>query len=84
MIIIADGGSTKTNWCLVTEEGKKRCILIQRVITLIFQAQPILYSRLMESLPDRPGEEQNNRSKLLWRRLLSTDEMRKIVAVKMR
>ncbi|MDB4905115.1 MAG: N-acetylglucosamine kinase [Mucilaginibacter sp.] len=23
MIIIADGGSTKTNWCLVTEEGKK-------------------------------------------------------------
>ncbi|MRX48187.1 N-acetylglucosamine kinase [Pedobacter puniceum] len=23
MIIIADGGSTKTNWCLITEEGKK-------------------------------------------------------------
>lgn len=23
MIIIADGGSTKTNWCLVTEDGKK-------------------------------------------------------------
>ena len=23
MIIIADGGSTKTNWCLVTEEGNK-------------------------------------------------------------
>lgn len=23
MIIIADGGSTKTNWCLVTDEGKK-------------------------------------------------------------
>ncbi|WP_462265112.1 N-acetylglucosamine kinase [Mucilaginibacter sp.] len=23
MIIIADGGSTKTNWCLVNEEGKK-------------------------------------------------------------
>jgi len=23
MIIIADGGSTKTNWCLVTNEGKK-------------------------------------------------------------
>ncbi|MGN6180485.1 MAG: N-acetylglucosamine kinase [Mucilaginibacter sp.] len=23
MVIIADGGSTKTNWCLVTEEGKK-------------------------------------------------------------
>lgn len=23
MIIIADGGSTKTNWCLLTDEGKK-------------------------------------------------------------
>ena len=23
MIIIADGGSTKTNWCLVTDEQKK-------------------------------------------------------------
>ncbi|MGV8880282.1 MAG: N-acetylglucosamine kinase [Sphingobacteriaceae bacterium] len=23
MIIIADGGSTKTNWCLITREGKK-------------------------------------------------------------
>jgi N-acetylglucosamine kinase-like BadF-type ATPase len=23
MIIIADGGSTKTNWCLITEDGKK-------------------------------------------------------------
>lgn len=23
MIIIADGGSTKTNWCLITSEGKK-------------------------------------------------------------
>lgn len=23
MIIIADGGSTKTNWCLITNEGKK-------------------------------------------------------------
>ncbi len=23
MIIIADGGSTKTNWCLINEEGKK-------------------------------------------------------------
>jgi N-acetylglucosamine kinase-like BadF-type ATPase len=23
MIIIADGGSTKTNWCLITDEGKK-------------------------------------------------------------
>ncbi len=23
MIIIADGGSTKTNWCLLNEEGKK-------------------------------------------------------------
>src|ERR1700712_4436120 len=23
MIIIADGGSTKTNWCLLTEDGKK-------------------------------------------------------------
>jgi N-acetylglucosamine kinase-like BadF-type ATPase len=23
MIIIADGGSTKTNWCLVTDDGKK-------------------------------------------------------------
>ncbi len=23
MILIADGGSTKTNWCLITDEGKK-------------------------------------------------------------
>lgn len=23
MIIIADGGSTKTNWCLITDEQKK-------------------------------------------------------------
>ncbi len=23
MIIIADGGSTKTNWCLLDDEGKK-------------------------------------------------------------
>lgn len=50
MIIIADGGSTKTNWCLVTEEGKKVYFNTEGYNPYFASTEYILKS-LQESLP---------------------------------
>src|ERR1700744_40057 len=50
MIIIADGGSTKTNWCLVTEEGKKVYFNTEGYNPYFSSAAYIVQS-LMENLP---------------------------------
>ncbi|WP_428330549.1 N-acetylglucosamine kinase [Mucilaginibacter sp.] len=50
MIIIADGGSTKTNWCLVTEEGKKVYFNTEGYNPYFSSTEYIIQS-LKESLP---------------------------------
>ena len=50
MIIIADGGSTKTNWCLVTEEGKKVYYTPREKFDYLVEKNPIL-----KELKDRLG-----------------------------
>jgi N-acetylglucosamine kinase-like BadF-type ATPase len=50
MIIIADGGSTKTNWCLVTEEGKKVYFNTEGYNPYFSSTEYIIQS-LNESLP---------------------------------
>ena len=41
MIVIADGGSTKTNWCLINEAGRK-ITLTPRATIHIFQKENTL------------------------------------------
>lgn len=50
MIIIADGGSTKTNWCLVTEEGKKVYFNTEGY-NPYFSSTAYIIQSLKESLP---------------------------------
>ncbi|QXV65039.1 N-acetylglucosamine kinase [Mucilaginibacter achroorhodeus] len=50
MIIIADGGSTKTNWCLVTEDGKKVYFNTEGYNPYFSNTEYIIQS-LKESLP---------------------------------
>lgn len=50
MVIIADGGSTKTNWCLVTEEGKKVYFNTEGYNPFFSNEEYIIQS-LNESLP---------------------------------
>lgn len=50
MIIIADGGSTKTNWCLITEEGKKVYFNTEGYNPYFSDANYIIHS-LKENLP---------------------------------
>ncbi|GAB3926687.1 N-acetylglucosamine kinase [Mucilaginibacter myungsuensis] len=50
MIIIADGGSTKTNWCLVNEEGKKIYFNTEGY-NPYFVSEEYIISSLKESLP---------------------------------
>ena len=50
MIIIADGGSTKTNWCLVTEEGKKVYFNTEGY-NPYFSSTAYIVQSLMENLP---------------------------------
>ena len=50
MIIIADGGSTKTNWCLVTEDGKKVYFNTEGYNPYFASTEYIIQS-LNESLP---------------------------------
>src|ERR1700743_2616461 len=50
MVIIADGGSTKTNWCLVTEEGKKVYFNTEGYNPFFSNEEYIIHS-LNESLP---------------------------------
>jgi N-acetylglucosamine kinase-like BadF-type ATPase len=50
MIIIADGGSTKTNWCLITDEGKKVYFNTEGY-NPYFSSKEYIIKSLNESLP---------------------------------
>ncbi|WP_448699874.1 N-acetylglucosamine kinase [Mucilaginibacter sp. AW1-3] len=50
MIIIADGGSTKTNWCLITDEGKKVYFNTEGY-NPYFSSKEYITQSLNESLP---------------------------------
>jgi N-acetylglucosamine kinase-like BadF-type ATPase len=50
MIIIADGGSTKTNWCLVTGEGKKVYFNTEGY-NPYFSSEAYIIQSLKENLP---------------------------------
>jgi len=50
MIIIADGGSTKTNWCLITDEGKKVYFNTEGY-NPYFSSKEYITKSLNESLP---------------------------------
>ncbi|SEO05670.1 hypothetical protein SAMN05192574_105138 [Mucilaginibacter gossypiicola] len=77
MIIIADGGSTKTNWCLVTEEGKKVYFNTEGYNPYFSSTEYIIQS-LNESLPT--DLEKNQITEVNYYGAgCSTPEMRKIV-----
>jgi len=50
MIIIADGGSTKTNWCLITDDGKKVYFNTEGY-NPYFSSKEYITQSLNESLP---------------------------------
>jgi len=50
MIIIADGGSTKTNWCLITDDGKKVYFNTEGY-NPYFSSKEYIIQSLNESLP---------------------------------
>ncbi|MFD0793008.1 N-acetylglucosamine kinase [Mucilaginibacter litoreus] len=77
MIIIADGGSTKTNWCLVTEEGKKVYFNTEGYNPYFSGTEYIIQS-LSESLPT-DLEKENITEVNYYGAGCSTPEMRKIV-----
>ncbi|TSD67383.1 N-acetylglucosamine kinase [Inquilinus sp. KBS0705] len=77
MIIIADGGSTKTNWCLVTEEGKKVYFNTEGYNPYFAPTAYIIQS-LKESLPT-DLEKENITEVNYYGAGCSTPEMRKIV-----
>jgi N-acetylglucosamine kinase-like BadF-type ATPase len=78
MIIIADGGSTKTNWCLVTEEGKKVYFNTEGY-NPYFSSTAYIVQSLMENLPS--DLEKNEITEVNYYGAgCSTDEMRKIVS----
>ena len=78
MIIIADGGSTKTNWCLVTEEGKKVYFNTEGYNPYFSGTQYIIQS-LSESLPTDLEKDQITEVNY-YGAGCSTPEMRQIVA----
>jgi N-acetylglucosamine kinase-like BadF-type ATPase len=82
MIIIADGGSTKTNWCLVTEEGKKVYFNTEGY-NPYFSDTAYITQSLMENLPT-----DLEKSKILevnyYGAGCSTDEKRKVVEAAMK
>lgn len=56
MIIIADGGSTKTNWCLINEEGKK-VLFNTEGYNPYFSDTPYIINSLKKNIPaDLPIE----------------------------
>jgi N-acetylglucosamine kinase-like BadF-type ATPase len=77
MIIIADGGSTKTNWCLVTEEGKKVYFNTEGYNPYFAPTDYIIKS-LQESLPIDLEKDQITEVNY-YGAGCSTPEMRKIV-----
>jgi len=77
MIIIADGGSTKTNWCLVTAEGKKVYFNTEGY-NPYFSSTAYIIQSLKENLPtdlDKDSITEVN----YYGAGCSTAEMRKIV-----
>jgi len=81
MIIIADGGSTKTNWCLVTEEGKKVYFNTEGYNPYFSSTEYIIQS-LNESLPTDLEKDAITEVNY-YGAGCSTDEMRNIVKVAM-
>jgi N-acetylglucosamine kinase-like BadF-type ATPase len=82
MIIIADGGSTKTNWCLVTEEGKKVYFNTEGY-NPYFSGTAYIVQSLMENLPS--DLEKNEITEVNYYGAgCSTDDMRNIVAEAMK
>ncbi|RFZ90690.1 N-acetylglucosamine kinase [Mucilaginibacter conchicola] len=77
MIIIADGGSTKTNWCLVTEDGKKVYFNTEGYNPYFSNTEYIIQS-LKESLPTDLNKEEITEVNY-YGAGCSTPEMRKIV-----
>lgn len=51
MIVIADGGSTKTNWCLINEAGRK-ILFNTEGYNPYFSDTPYIVGSLRKSLPD--------------------------------
>src|ERR1700739_138053 len=82
MIIIADGGSTKTNWCLVTEESKKVYFNTEGY-NPYFSSTAYIVQSLMENLPtdlEKSAITEVN----YYGAGCSTDDMRNIVAEAMK
>jgi N-acetylglucosamine kinase-like BadF-type ATPase len=77
MIIIADGGSTKTNWCLVTEEGKKVYFNTEGYNPYFSSTEYIIHS-LNENLPTDLEKDEITEVNY-YGAGCSTPEMRKIV-----
>ncbi|MGZ3836347.1 MAG: N-acetylglucosamine kinase [Mucilaginibacter sp.] len=82
MIIIADGGSTKTNWCLVTEEGKKVYFNTEGY-NPYFTSTAYIVQSLMENLTT-DLEKSEITEVNYYGAGCSTDDMRNIVAEAMR
>ncbi len=82
MIIIADGGSTKTNWCLVTEEGKKVYFNTEGY-NPYFSGTAYIVQSLMENLPT-DLEKSEITEVNYYGAGCSTDDMRNIVAEAMK
>src|ERR1700753_1187796 len=78
MIIIADGGSTKTNWCLVTEEGKKVYFNTEGY-NPYFSSEEYIIQSLKENLPTDLEKDAITEVNY-YGAGCSTDEKRKIVA----
>ncbi|MBK0381038.1 N-acetylglucosamine kinase [Mucilaginibacter segetis] len=81
MIIIADGGSTKTNWCLVTEEGKKVYFNTEGY-NPYFSGTDYIIQSLNNSLPTDLEKDKITEVNY-YGAGCSTPEMRKIVEVAM-
>jgi N-acetylglucosamine kinase-like BadF-type ATPase len=77
MIIIADGGSTKTNWCLVTEEGKKVYFNTEGY-NPYFSPTAYIIKSLDETLPTDLERDEITEVNY-YGAGCSTDEMRKVV-----
>lgn len=82
MIIIADGGSTKTNWCLVTEEGKKVYFNTEGY-NPYFSSTAYIVQSLMENLPTDLEKSEINEVNY-YGAGCSTEEKREVVAEAMR
>jgi N-acetylglucosamine kinase-like BadF-type ATPase len=82
MIIIADGGSTKTNWCLVTEEGKKVYFNTEGY-NPYFSPTDYIIKSLNEQLPNDLERDEITEVNY-YGAGCSTDEMRNVVAEAMK